>query len=68
VYRPHGAGDGIRTRSPLLGKQMRYRCATPACVDTVTVSAFSVKIDSPALTNPVSAAIFIVAMTLIEVR
>ena len=25
-----GAGDGIRTRNPQLGKLMRYRCATPA--------------------------------------
>src|SRR5579859_3540490 len=25
-----GAGDGIRTRDPLLGKQLRYHCATPA--------------------------------------
>jgi hypothetical protein len=27
---PFGAGDGIRTRDPLLGKQLRYHCATPA--------------------------------------
>ena len=27
-----GAGDGIRTRNPQLGKLMRYRCATPAQV------------------------------------
>ena len=26
------AGDGIRTHDTLLGKQMRYHCATPACV------------------------------------
>ena len=25
-----GAGDEIRTRDPLLGKQLRYHCATPA--------------------------------------
>ena len=25
-----GAGDGIRTRDSLLGKQLRYHCATPA--------------------------------------
>ena len=25
-----GAGDGIRTRNPRLGKPMRYRYATPA--------------------------------------
>ena len=25
-----GAGDGLRTRDPLLGKQLRYHCATPA--------------------------------------
>jgi hypothetical protein len=25
-----GAGDGIRTHGRLLGKQMRYHCATPA--------------------------------------
>ncbi len=25
-----GAGDGIRTHDTLLGKQMRYHCATPA--------------------------------------
>jgi hypothetical protein len=25
-----GAGDGIRTRNPELGKLMRYHCATPA--------------------------------------
>ena len=30
-----GAGDGIRTRDPLLGKQLRYHCATPACAPTV---------------------------------
>ena len=28
-----GAGDGIRTRNPQLGKLMRYRCATPARKD-----------------------------------
>lgn len=28
--RKTGAGDGIRTRNPQLGKLMRYRCATPA--------------------------------------
>ena len=28
-----GAGDGIRTRNPQLGKLMRYRCATPAQVE-----------------------------------
>ncbi|MEN3327777.1 MAG: hypothetical protein V7638_2584 [Acidobacteriota bacterium] len=28
--REFGAGDGIRTRNPQLGKLMRYRCATPA--------------------------------------
>ena len=28
--RDSGAGDGIRTRDPLLGKQLRYHCATPA--------------------------------------
>ena len=28
--RKFGAGDGIRTRNPQLGKLMRYRCATPA--------------------------------------
>ena len=28
--RKSGAGDGIRTRNPQLGKLMRYRCATPA--------------------------------------
>ena len=28
-----GAGDGIRTRDPLLGKQLRYHCATPARSD-----------------------------------
>jgi hypothetical protein len=27
-----GAGDGIRTRDSLLGRQMRYHCATPAQV------------------------------------
>ena len=27
---PRGAGDGIRTHGRLLGKQMRYHCATPA--------------------------------------
>ena len=27
-----GAGDGIRTRNPRLGKPMRYRYATPARV------------------------------------
>ena len=27
-----GAGDGIRTHDTLLGKQMRYHCATPAFV------------------------------------
>lgn len=26
----NGAGNGTRTRSPLLGKQMRYHCAIPA--------------------------------------
>ena len=25
-----GAGDGTRTRDSLLGRQMRYHCATPA--------------------------------------
>jgi hypothetical protein len=30
---PRGAGDGIRTHGRLLGKQMRYHCATPA-IDT----------------------------------
>ena len=36
-----GAGDGIRTRSPLLGKQMRYHCATPAPIrDGLTLAAF----------------------------
>ena len=24
------AGDGIRTRDPVLGKHLRYHCATPA--------------------------------------
>jgi PD-(D/E)XK endonuclease len=28
-----GAEDGIRTRDPLLGKQMRYHCATSATGD-----------------------------------
>ncbi len=28
------AGDGIRTHDTLLGKQMRYHCATPAGLDT----------------------------------
>ena len=27
-----GAGDGIRTRDLLLGKETRYHCATPAAV------------------------------------
>ena len=27
---PCGAGDGIRTHDNLLGKQVRYRCVTPA--------------------------------------
>jgi len=27
-----GAGDGIRTRDLLLGKETRYHCATPATV------------------------------------
>ena len=31
--RKSGAGDGIRTRNPQLGKLMRYRCATPAQVE-----------------------------------
>ena len=31
--RKTGAGDGIRTRNPQLGKLMRYRCATPAQVE-----------------------------------
>ena len=30
--RKFGAGDGIRTRNPRLGKPMRYRYATPAHV------------------------------------
>ncbi len=30
-----GAGDGIRTRDSLLGRQMRYHCATPAQVGAV---------------------------------
>ena len=29
-YGESGAGDGIRTRNPRLGKPMRYRYATPA--------------------------------------
>ncbi len=29
-FKQIGAGDGIRTRNPQLGKLMRYRCATPA--------------------------------------
>lgn len=39
-----GAGDRIRTGSPLLGKQMRYHCATPARTGTVAVLATPVKI------------------------
>ncbi len=31
-----GAGDGIRTRDPLLGKQLRYHCATPASLSKYT--------------------------------
>jgi hypothetical protein len=30
-----GAGDGIRTHDTLLGKQMRYHCATPAHYETI---------------------------------
>ena len=32
-----GAGDGIRTRNPQLGKLMRYRCATPAQVEVMKI-------------------------------
>ena len=34
-----GAGDGIRTRNPQLGKLMRYRCATPAQVVKKIINA-----------------------------
>ena len=30
IYRLLRAGDGIRTHDLLLGKQLRYHCATPA--------------------------------------
>ena len=45
LYRalPSGAGDGTRTRSPLLGKQMRYHCATPARAIILRVSFGLVK-------------------------
>ena len=36
-----GAGDGIRTRNPQLGKLMRYRCATPARVVKKIINALA---------------------------
>ncbi|GEM_PF-2659401 len=42
-----GTGDEIRTRSPLLGKQMRYHCATPVFHLTLAVFALVVKIIEP---------------------
>jgi hypothetical protein len=35
-----GAGDRDRTGNPLLGKQMRYHCATPAQNQTAQLSDF----------------------------
>jgi hypothetical protein len=35
-----GAGDGIRTHGRLLGKQMRYHCATPASHTIALVTRF----------------------------
>src|ERR1041384_5645978 len=39
----NGARDGIRTRNPLLGKQMRYHCATLARANNVAVFSTLVK-------------------------
>ena len=37
----NGAGDGIRTRELLLGKQTCYHCTTPACTHNYAVNGLS---------------------------
>src|SRR6516165_11860713 len=43
----YGAGDGIRTRGPLLGKQLRYHCATPAYAESIPSDSAHVKAERP---------------------